>query len=667
MPRYRVTAPDGRTVVIEGDTPPTEADLDAVFAQLPPKQAAQPQQPQRGFDWLGLAQQGVQGQTFGLSDELGAAAAAAAATMRDDASFPEAYRDIRDTVRYQQNQFRQQNPALSTAANIAGGITTGFPALATKAGAAAAGGVGGYGFSEETGADLAQDTAIGSALGLAGQQIFQALSPIARGAWRRITGRGVNLVDDAGKVTDEAITAIEQRLKSLDIDPADVKAVTNEMGGSLTQNQSNRIQQAITQEMGDALTPEQLRRAQIFQRQGVRPLRANLTQATDDFRVVMEANKATNKISQAIAEQDEQLAAAVSSRIDDIAPASSNMIETNANISSVVDDVVLTQDRAVSEAYRQAREASQGERIVPMRNLFKALQQNKGREGISRGIPSALRQELKNKGVIADGKFDPKRLLSVDEAEEVRQMLNRSFERQNPQGNMLIAEFKDALDDDVAGAVGSDIFAPARAAKVAFQRMIERSRKNKFDRTGTGFLEKVIYNEIPEEKIVPRLLTARDDDFQKFRNFLLEDAGEAGVQAWQDIKGQVLRDALEAATSTQGKGEGGVAVFNSRLFRNKLKSLMSSKKYSGLFDAEERQMIRDIIDIGQLRVPQRLVAQGEGPTAFAVREVGREIAERIPGGRALLNWTEGRALSQAAERQLNPLQSTMEYYRGLRL
>lgn len=38
MPQYEVQAPDGRTVTLEGDTPPTEADLDQVFAAIPPKQ-----------------------------------------------------------------------------------------------------------------------------------------------------------------------------------------------------------------------------------------------------------------------------------------------------------------------------------------------------------------------------------------------------------------------------------------------------------------------------------------------------------------------------------------------------------------------------------------------------------------------------------------------------
>lgn len=36
MARFKVTGPTGRTVVLEGDTPPTEADLDGIFASLPP-------------------------------------------------------------------------------------------------------------------------------------------------------------------------------------------------------------------------------------------------------------------------------------------------------------------------------------------------------------------------------------------------------------------------------------------------------------------------------------------------------------------------------------------------------------------------------------------------------------------------------------------------------
>lgn len=39
MPRYQITAPDGRVVTVEGDNPPTQEDATTIFAQLPPKEA----------------------------------------------------------------------------------------------------------------------------------------------------------------------------------------------------------------------------------------------------------------------------------------------------------------------------------------------------------------------------------------------------------------------------------------------------------------------------------------------------------------------------------------------------------------------------------------------------------------------------------------------------
>lgn len=43
MPRYQVTAPDGRTVTLEGDSPPTDADLEEIFASLPRSEGQSPQ------------------------------------------------------------------------------------------------------------------------------------------------------------------------------------------------------------------------------------------------------------------------------------------------------------------------------------------------------------------------------------------------------------------------------------------------------------------------------------------------------------------------------------------------------------------------------------------------------------------------------------------------
>lgn len=42
MPQYTIQAPDGRSVTVEGDSPPNESDLDEIFSSLPAKPAATP-------------------------------------------------------------------------------------------------------------------------------------------------------------------------------------------------------------------------------------------------------------------------------------------------------------------------------------------------------------------------------------------------------------------------------------------------------------------------------------------------------------------------------------------------------------------------------------------------------------------------------------------------
>jgi len=47
MPVYKIQAPDGRIVSVQGDTPPNDADLDGIFSQLPDKSEFTPEQSKR--------------------------------------------------------------------------------------------------------------------------------------------------------------------------------------------------------------------------------------------------------------------------------------------------------------------------------------------------------------------------------------------------------------------------------------------------------------------------------------------------------------------------------------------------------------------------------------------------------------------------------------------
>ena len=592
-------------------------------------------------DLRGLYRQFLQGQSLGLSDEIGAGMAASAASVLDDAPFLETYTDMRDLIRIEDAMYRDRNPAKAVAGNVAGGLTTGLRMLMTGYGAAG-GGVAGFGFSEaDTTQDLVKDTAVGGALGFATGAAFASLGAAGRAIMNKMQARNLDLTDEAGQIRDEVIDLVAQEVAS----------------GNVSIDQAGQF----ADEMKGVLTPEQLQRVNLFAKRGVTPVRANITQSTDDFRNLQQAVKSSGDLAETVATQDDQLISATREGISQMGPSAQNLPETNANVYQVVDDVVGVYEDAVSVAYKAADEIASGEKVVRYQNLIGALKENIGGNEKTGGVVSAVRQKLKNDGVLTKG-WKSDKLTDGPTAEGVRQHLNQMFDPQQPYGNTVIRNLKEALDKDVQAAVGDDVFSAARQANIRMKRLIERGARNKRDRTRGGFLEDVLSNKIPEEKIVPRLLTGRDDDMLKFKEFLVEESGEAGRAAWQDIKAQVLRDALERATSTQGKREGGQVVFNSRMFRNAFKNMRTNKKFDALFNSDEQALIDDIAEIGWLRIPQSNVQQGSGPSGFSIEAFQHDLIRRLDNpqgdGWKLLQWVFSRG---KINEQANPLKETAEF------
>jgi hypothetical protein len=74
---------------------------------------------------LQAARSGLQGLTFGFSDEVGSAIAAAAGSLGTGESFSDAYSKIHQSLQDKRGAFSEDNPALSMGAELAGGVLTG--------------------------------------------------------------------------------------------------------------------------------------------------------------------------------------------------------------------------------------------------------------------------------------------------------------------------------------------------------------------------------------------------------------------------------------------------------------------------------------------------------------------------------------------------------------
>ena len=76
--------------------------------------------------WMGTTRQALQGMTFGLSDEIASGLTAGiVAPMDENRSFGEIYSDSMADFKRERQGFKQENPVVSTVAELSGGILTG--------------------------------------------------------------------------------------------------------------------------------------------------------------------------------------------------------------------------------------------------------------------------------------------------------------------------------------------------------------------------------------------------------------------------------------------------------------------------------------------------------------------------------------------------------------
>ena len=373
---------------------------------------------------------------------------------------------------------------------------------------------------------------------------------------------------------------------------------------------------------------EQAERFNLFQDLGVTPTRANVTRSTDDFRIQQEARKESGPVSEVIAGQDQQLIDGVNKRTPGIAK---DVGEANASVLSVVDDTVDKLEETVSNAYKAARSASDSDAVVKIDNTIDAVRRSMKFNQRSNGTTVAIRGILEERGLVKGFKQKDGVGLRVNEAERLRQDLNQLFDGANADGRRVIRTIKDALDEDVFSVAGEDVFKPARQAKIDMQKRIEKAKRNHRDKTRGSLLEDIIDNQVGAEQIFDKLTNpaTRLDDFVSVKQFLL-DSGDAGAKAWDNIRGQAFREALEKATKSFTQGENGQVVFNAREFTNRLNRLRlrrsgESSKFNELFTPEEIEFIDKVKEVGILRTPVATTISGEGPSARIVQLLKQKV------------------------------------------
>lgn len=396
--------------------------------------------------------------------------------------------------------------------------------------------------------------------------------------------------------------------------------------------------------VGDIADPTSLVRKEFLERQGITPTRAQITGEASEFQAQQELFKTSGRVRRAIEGQEDVLSKGFENAITSTGGSANR---SNSTAIDFIADRSIDLDSQISNAYRQARELAPKDAIVSADGLIKAIDDIAGSDRATKGLSSAANDILRQRGVVISGEKGVNKI-NAEAAEEVRKDLNSLFNSLSPFGRQKLSGLKDALDQDVAKAVGVDIFAGARGAKAAFEKDLRRAKVNKFDNRKKNLVRDILDNKVNPDRFLDDAILSksiRSDDVEQLKRFLQLDGDGPGLDAWNDIRAEAMQRIRDTAFNEVGGqlslSRAGIERALERFGRDKLRVL---------FSKEERGFLNDMLKTSKLREPVRGTALGRGPTAQAVGRL-EAVVKRIP---LISGMFEGLATDTAGRVALRP-------------
>lgn len=643
MPVYEVTDPEtGLTLELTGDSPPTEQELEQLFAQYAPTQEnAEPSDQEAGLAPSGRASVGGYGRTArakkaaaqrredqeaflssltpeqrSLVESVGPLEAFAIGAGRgfttigraigvadpEDEAVTQSYENL-EKAQPSANVGEvvgQSAPFVLPGMGVAGIASTPLRTVATGALGALEGGLiargEGRNFADQLiSAGVAGTVASALDLGL------PVLGRVVGKAFRRLTGNAPKgaLVDAKGNPSKELLKALEDNGLSFE-------DMLDETVGSLK---------------GQVLDADQVARKAAFEAQGLTPTKAQVTRRAADFQAQQEAAKTSTKTRSALEAQE----AILSDNFDNAVKGTAGVIgDTNTAIDTIVGRSTKL-DSEISRLYKAARESAPTDKAVKLNSLTNKLKALAKSDRATGGAIDSTMGDLQARGVV-DESYKVIGRIDVDTAEEVRKGINALFDPTNPFRNAKLRELKDALDDDVFRVAGKDVFQQARKAKAQFEQGLVRAKVSKFDTRSANLVRDILENRVSPDDFANDVVFSkrwRGEDIGQLKNYLLQD--EAGTAAFNDLRAEVLQSIKDKAFIGPIDAEGFQALSRDKL--EKAIAKIGRAKMEVLFTPDERKFLKAMTTIAELREPVRGTALGQGPSAQAVGKLRAELRQ----------------------------------------
>jgi hypothetical protein len=534
---------------------------------------------------------------------------------------------------------REKRPYATTAGEIVG-ETAPFMPLATVLGpTAATGKLAKYGTAIALGSlesglasagrgesidQIAGKSGVGGAAAAIGEAVLPPIAKRAVRLFKKIMGR-----------------APKGALISKGLPTPEMKEALDKAG--MTMADLGEEGKALLEKTAPYTDPDQAVRSAFLEKMGFKentaPTRAQIERTASLFQEQQEAAKISGKVKGRLQDQN----ALLENQFMDITKKTGG---DPATTGSVVSDHIINKatelDNQIGVMYEIARKTTGDQQIVPADKFFETLKRSMPDNDLTGGLVKALKGVAKDRGIIKVIKGNAKkgipnreviRDISVSEAEDLVKSINKRYTTLNPNSVRVGRILKDAIDDDVMKAGGSDLFKKARQAKAKFHRDLERTQAGKFSKRKVSLPRDILEEAIGPDEILTKGIISkkyRPTDIRDLKQYLQSGTPEqikSGKQAWDDLRAEAMDYIKNQAFSGPEDELGRRTITRARL--QSALNKFGPQKLKELFTPQEYQFLINMARVTQIMEPISGTYLGKGPTAQAVEALGKKIRKAI--------------------------------------
>lgn len=361
---------------------------------------------------------------------------------------------------------------------------------------------------------------------------------------------------------------------------------------------------------GAAATPEALQRAEVAAQLPV-PLqgKAGLTagQASRDF-AQLQFEKETAKLGELGAPLRERVENQTATMIqnfdalvDRLEPVATSKRELGAAVDQALVNRVEVKRREISNEYAKAREAGQMQQPIELSGLpaaFEDVRLFAGTDEAAERLLSGIRRRAVEYGDVIEGENGGllPAVKTIDEAENLRQFINSTTDWANPKQAALAKRIIGAIDDATEGN-GGDLYRAARKKRAEYASEFENTA---LTAKLLGKKGKTNERQIAIEDVFDKIIVRSPlDEMNKLRSTLLK-SGKEGKQAWNDLKAAGIERIKNASLSKSQRDSQGSPLLSPDALARAVRQMDETGKLESLYGKKQAQILRDLADIASV-------------------------------------------------------------------